>query len=299
VLDAWDGGLTFTAIVGEQKTLCGISPIDAGPGSNVWCWGENDNGQAGVPGSPGARNLSATQITGDWDGGPLGVIPDAKEIAAGQGAGHFCVIRSRDTVWCWGETTDLQCGPMSGPDAGSGQPTFRDQSQEVPLPTTDAGAREVPIKLALGGSHSCVLTRAGSVYCWGDDSFHQLGSASVLGTCGADPCTGYPVRVTFPSTAGTIQRLVAGGRVTCGIDDQRHAFCWGDDRYGQIGCDDVGGNRCAGFAPVELVNRNKVPYTFDDIVIGDSLCGRDGSDVWCWAGDDYGYVTPNSAQKVF
>jgi hypothetical protein len=32
-----------------------------------------------------------------------------------------------------------------------------------------------------GATHTCGLTATGAAYCWGDNSYHQLGVAQVLG----------------------------------------------------------------------------------------------------------------------
>ena len=58
-----------------------------------------------------------------------------------------------------------------------------------PTPVMVAGAMNMVTSIALGVFHSCAVN-AGHVYCWGDDTYGQLGDGS---TGGATPT---PMKVT-------------------------------------------------------------------------------------------------------
>jgi hypothetical protein len=285
----------------SKATTCAIASDpdagDAGNTSNVWCWGLNYSGELGRPydGANLAYGL-AHPVTGDWDGGPLGVINDARQIAGGDR--HFCALTSASEVRCWGDTSSLECGPTLGASkCADTTSTCSAQPITVPFPADDAGQAEIPSAVAVGADHSCVLTRSGRVYCWGSNEKGQLGAQGTLGQCTstAYPCTGAPLQVSgFPSFAGPLKKLVAGGNVTCALDDSGHAFCWGDPSYGQLAAP-PGGD---GSKPLELVQQGGAPYPFDDLAIGGfASCGRTGGTVYCW-GQGTGGSSPADAVSI-
>jgi alpha-tubulin suppressor-like RCC1 family protein len=91
----------------------------------------------------------------------------------------------------------------------------------------NADACDVPVQVSAGGSHACVRTAAGRVFCWGADDFGQLGTGAGFG-----PMQTRPVEVT--GFMGPVDEVTCGARHTCAIDD-RGVVCWGDDAQGQLG----------------------------------------------------------------
>ena len=277
------GGLT--AIAATSLTTCGLAAIaDAGGTSNVYCWGYNGSGELGRPVQT-ATGPTAQPVTGDIDGGPRGLIPDALLIAGG--GYHFCALTSDGRILCWGATGFLESGPTQGPSncPGNDSPTCTPQAQQVTLP-----AGETPVGLALGDLHSCALTQAGNVYCWGSNALDQLGTPASGQICpyGGDldaGCTGVPV----PIGVTHVKHLFAGGSTTCAIDDSRHAFCWGNNADGELA---QGNDESSSTAPEVLDPVTGNPYTFDDMALGRySVCGRDGSQVYCWGAGVLGTQT--------
>jgi alpha-tubulin suppressor-like RCC1 family protein len=127
----------------------------------VRCWGTNNaNGQLGP---------SATAPDDEFFG-------SAQSIAAGDW--HACALTNTGGVRCWGSN-------------GFGQLGIGTESQgnfEVPENDAISGVRAI----AAGGAQTCVLTTAGGVRCWGDDTYGQLGDGMqvrntvpvhVIGTC--------------------------------------------------------------------------------------------------------------------
>ena len=84
------------------------------------------------------------------------------------------------------------------------------------------------ISLAAGDGHTCALTTAGRVWCWGDGDRGQLGNDSTTSS-------NNPVAVvdgdgsTNPLT--NIVALDAGQHHTCAVTSGGGALCWG---YGLI-----------------------------------------------------------------
>lgn len=78
--------------------------------------------------------------------------------------------------------------------------------------------------VSAGGEHSCGVSPAGAVYCWGRGDLGALGDG-VMGTAVV------PVR---PTVHGTALEVSAGFAHTCAVTDQ-YLQCWGWNRYGQLG----------------------------------------------------------------
>jgi len=278
----------FDLIAAASAATCGITLIpDAGAGSNIYCWGSNEDGELARPIGPPSE--TGDPVTGNIDGGPLGLIPDAIAIAGG--ANHFCIISKSQGVMCWGGTGYRESGPTEGPDGGclgGDETTCSPEPQHVPLPATDAGAPEVPVAVAVGDFHSCALTQSGNVYCWGVNDVGELGNggAALPQTCPGNeitnpPCTGIAQKVVGLSTP--IKAISAGGYSTCAIDTSNHAYCWGDDSEGQLG-DSERGSQSFNATPVAVLDPSSAqPMTFDRIAVGaEGACATNGDTLYCW-----------------
>jgi alpha-tubulin suppressor-like RCC1 family protein len=75
---------------------CGIKP----PGT-LWCWGENDRGQAGI----GTR-LPANA--------PTQVGSDETWATVTSGFRHACATKTDGSLWCWGDNSDGQLANATG-----------------------------------------------------------------------------------------------------------------------------------------------------------------------------------------
>ena len=116
----------------------------------------------------------------------------AATLAAG--ATHTCVVTASGGVRCWGNNATGQLGRVT-------TGTFSSVPLDVP------GLTGV-IDLAAGERHTCALTTAGVVKCWGDNSVGQLGDSTV----------GF--RATPADVPGFTESVVALGgsaHTTCGI----------------------------------------------------------------------------------
>ena len=79
--------------------------------------------------------------------------------------------------------------------------------------------------LGAGDYYTCGLTSAGAAYCWGDNTYDELGTGSPLSSA-------TPVAVA----GGLIFRALAAGRYhTCGLTSSGTAHCWGDNNEGELG----------------------------------------------------------------
>ncbi len=137
---------------------------------------------------------------------------------------------------------------------------------EVPSPEKNLSI--VPVPLAAGASHTCMIADAGTVRCWGSNQSGQLGN----GTMG---------KASLPVEAGVIPHgavaLAAGKDHTCALNTDGSVYCWGANAHGQLG-DGTAADRSAP-APVQGLT-DKVVL----LVAGDSFsCAlSESGGVKCW-----------------
>jgi len=75
-----------------------------------------------------------------------------------------------------------------------------------------------------GAYAACGVTTGGAGYCWGDNSYAELGNASYV-----------PSRTPVPiQSALSFSAVSVGWNHTCGLSAGA-AYCWGDNLYGEIG----------------------------------------------------------------
>ena len=156
VPQAVDFGSTAVAITGGNEHTCMLDS-----GANVYCWGENDEGEVGDNINNGANALFPMYVSNN--------ISAPTVVAAG--GDHSCAINIGGSVVCWGYPLNGQLG-----DAAT-------TIQYLPEPVI--GLNSQAVALALGGEHTCAIVKNGSVWCWGDNDGGQLGNGTV--TSGATP----------------------------------------------------------------------------------------------------------------
>ncbi|MGH7533265.1 MAG: hypothetical protein ACREL4_08240 [Gemmatimonadales bacterium] len=226
---------------------------------------------------PGANNAVAT--VGDLPGVEFSASADGlRAVAVALGNGFACAIDVGHKGWCWGfgwfgELGNGATGPVVGqtyhPQAVTGGHTFVD--------------------IAVNFNAACGLDASGTDWCWGSNTFGQLGSPSPANT-------GTPMAV---SGAPPFRGLAQGGNsnATCAIAADSTGYCWGDNRFGQTGAGTFGGMVTA---PQAMSGGLK----FRSITLGSVWgCGivSDGT-AWCWGSNSNGELgtgTPgNSAVPV-
>ena len=139
------------------------------------------------------------------------VVPEASvEVAAG--FLHTCV-RKAGHVKCWGDNGNSQLG------AGDGGPSVEAKTPIDVLNVTDA------IALAAGNSHTCIVRQSGTVSCWGQGIFGQLGNAKTDDS---------PVPVDAIGIDNAVD-VSCGSTFTCALLATGQVSCWGDNSDGQLG----------------------------------------------------------------
>ncbi|MGE3547518.1 MAG: RCC1 domain-containing protein [Kofleriaceae bacterium] len=180
----------------------------------IWCAGENEWGQLGS-GSAGPDRPTHEPVKTLVDNT---VIDDAVQL--GLGRNHGCAIRSDASVWCWGANVVGQLG--NGTTSMSQPAAVQVLVGGTPL----LGATEI----RSGNAHSCAITSASDVYCWGQNAVGQLGDGLVADRNQAALVLASPMGAAFTGA----RSLAIGSDTNCvhrGIDE---IWCWGDNDHGQF-----------------------------------------------------------------
>jgi alpha-tubulin suppressor-like RCC1 family protein len=177
---------------------------------SLWCWGENDEGQLGQSDMFGAGNSPV----------PLAVGASSPWMHVAAGQGHACGIQSPGTLWCWGRNTSAELG------LGPGQPI------QIRTPTR-VGSDGDWASLDLGQDSACALKQDGSLWCWGADTFDQLGFPA--DSDAATPVADAPTRVGTDSDWSEVSIDTFDG---CAVKRDGSLWCWGRNLEGQLGLGD-------------------------------------------------------------
>ena len=208
----------------------GIKDIAAGQYFNcavtatggVKCWGDPQQGELGI----GTISPRAQSRPYDVAGLASGVV----SVAAGWW--HACALLASGAVKCWGEN-------IFG-DVGDGT-----KQNERLAPVAVAGLGSGVVQVVGGGEHTCALTSAGAVKCWGQNSDGQLGD-------GTRTQRDTPVNVRGLSTG--VVEIAAGDYFSCARLRSGAVKCWGENQVGQLGTGKTAGSS---LVPVSVVGLNR------------------------------------------
>ena len=247
------GGIAFTQLSAGNAHTCGL--VSSG---QAYCWGNNTSGQVGDSTNNNTR-ISPTLVKQ-----PSGVA-FASIVSGGS---HSCALTSAGQAYCWGYGGDGQtgqnttigpkypvavqqpagvtfaslsadgnnsCGLTSGGQAYCWGYNFYGQvgdgTTTTPCKTPVAVSQPSGVtftSITSGNTHTCGRTSAGALYCWGQNSYGQLGD-------GTTTSASAPVAVTLP-TGVTFALVHAGNLHTCALDASAgQAYCWGRNQFNQVG----------------------------------------------------------------
>jgi alpha-tubulin suppressor-like RCC1 family protein len=180
------------------------------------------------------------------------------------GTGYAGATCQGDFDECAAQANICGTGTCDSPAAGGGYTcSCPDGTLDVAADGTDCA--EVA-SLAAGARNSCAISAAGSLHCWGDNAYGQLGQGHQVNSA---VTTSIPV-----GTGSNWSKLSVGGRHLCGLR-AGHLYCWGDNSNRQVGA------TSAAAQPVPLEVRSDLVWT--DVSLGEShSCALAGSDMYCW-----------------
>jgi alpha-tubulin suppressor-like RCC1 family protein len=129
-------------------------------------------------------------------------------------------------------------------------------------------------QIAAGENHTCALASTGRAYCWGSNTYGQVGDNSYI-----DRDT--PTRV---ATTLTFTQVTTGGHHTCALTAAGQAWCWGLNYAGELGDNSI--------------TRRTIPVAvqqgataFVRIAAGEfSTCAQTSAGTWCWGSNGFGQL---------
>jgi alpha-tubulin suppressor-like RCC1 family protein len=190
-------------VVAGQSHTCAL--VENG---QVVCWGRDNFGQLG----DGCLN-PPLDCNVDQSVALVVALGGVIDLAAGNE--FTCALRDDGTVWCWGRNLEGQLGDGSNTS----------QVTAIQVDTTSTGKI---VELTAGGTHACALSTGGRSYCWGDNSYGQLGDGTLASK-------NLPTPVDPQSLPVNTFHLSAGNRHTCAFAIDGTLRCWGFNLYGQVG----------------------------------------------------------------
>jgi alpha-tubulin suppressor-like RCC1 family protein len=212
----------------------------------------------------------ACTSTGEVLGPGGSVVLRASDVRLASGWGHSCAVAA-GALTCWGDDADGRLGVPAGGGAGQGPVT-------VAVPT--GGGWLVP---AAGERHSCALTTAGAVFCWGANDQGQLATGD------RNPQSA-PSPVALPADAVDVR---TGFGHTCALLADASLWCWGDNLEGQLGLGDVypGDDR---LTPVQIGSDDD--WTAVSTGQGHTCGIRAPGRIYCWGRNTDAELGQGSAQ---
>src|ERR1017187_9510444 len=296
-------------------------------GGRAYCWGNNNDGELGdgttVSASvPVAVNTSGALAgktlievtTGDsldtcaldtagaaycWGNGALGLLGDGSTISStlpvavqtsgvlagktltqiSSGFLQVCAVDTTGVAYCWG---------FNG-SGHLGHPGLSDSDVPVAVDRGGVLAGKRLTQISAGFLQVCAVDSTGLGYCWGNDSYGQLGDGTIASS-------DVPVAVTSRGVlAGkALTQISTNFYQTCAVDSIGVAFCWGGNPDGELG------NSTTKNSDVPVaVNASGVlaGQAMAQISSGDNntcTLGRIGA-AYCWGSNEHGQLGDGTA----
>ena len=293
--------------VGVSGLGSGVMAITAGDyhscalttAGSLKCWGYNWNGQLGDNSTTDRLTAVDVYVDGDVDGdGVLNSIDNCplqgnsdQYNADGDGQGnvcdetpyqpiiissiaagydHTCVLTTAGGVECWGSNNDGQLGDNS---------TKGRKQTPVGVSGLDSGVTAI----VAGDNHSCALTAAGGVKCWGYNDYGQLGDNST---------TTRWVPVNVSGLGSGVMAITAGANHTCALTTAGGVKCWGDNYNGQLG----NNSTTQRLTPVNVSGLGSGVTAIMTAYSHTCALTTTGG-VKCWGYNDYGQLGDNSTTQ--
>ena len=249
---------------------------------SVYCWGSNKYEQL-------------TELADDADCADGDTVPCAMELTnlagsvnvLGAGGLHTAVEVGVGQMQAWGENWDFQLG------------TGDDAYYEVPQDLLFVGDSSSGIQKFDGGPmHSCYLDGVGDLVCWGSNLFGESGDGLNTGQWVTEPAI-IEVDVQSPiqdfSTGGVFDSGAGAGPTisghTCAIDASNDLYCWGHNRFSQLGTQTLNDDGDWMSHSPEAVHVDGIPGDVTAVAAGgEHTCAVADGDVWCLGYNEYGQL---------
>ncbi|MBM3720683.1 MAG: hypothetical protein FJW47_02135 [Actinobacteria bacterium] len=234
---------------GTSNTKCAI--VD----SKAFCWGVGSTGQIG--------NGSTNSVERPTAVSTLGVLANKKVTDISVGSSHACAIADGQ-AFCWGANYSGQLGDG----------TTTNSSAPVAVQTSGVLSGKTITRISASDDSTCAIAN-NQVFCWGDNSYGQLGNTSPTRSSA-------PIAVvTTGALAGKVVTEISVTRLHACAVASGSVICWGYNGNGQFGNGSIsyGAN-----APTAVnttgVLAGKSLVSVD--VESSTSCAATTSEIFCW-----------------
>lgn len=198
--------LSYAVIDAGVRSSCGLTQTTR----RVYCWGVNNTYQLGHPFVP-------------FDSLPLRVegIPVATQVVFG--GSSACALSLTGAAWCWGFDIGNLGRGVASPNGAE-------------LPGLVSGGLSF-FNLAMGEASTCGATTGAVAYCWGFGGGGVLGTGDTLSHPAPVPVSGgLSIGLVTMTPSTPIASYPFDGQThTCGLTTSATGYCWGRNRFGQLG----------------------------------------------------------------
>jgi len=230
----------------------------------ISCWGRNHDGQLGNGEMGNAEANSAV---------PVLVLDITDAVAVSAGGEHTCAVHATGEVSCWGDNF--------GGELGDGQ---NGNEFDSAVPVKVAGIDDA-VDISSDELHTCVLREGGSMSCWGDNTYGQLGGdVDALVFTLDQTFSNSPVDVSGIDDATGIS---TGSAFTCMTRQGGQALCWGRNNVGQLGSPDTQ-NIDVGLTPTPVLDVDDAVFVSAGTTHACVL--RESNEVSCWGSNYHGQL---------
>lgn len=142
------------SLAGGRWHMCGLATV-----GRAFCWGLNHAAQLGAASQD---SCPVNQAVVDCSFTPIEVVGNHRFTALTAGTDFTCGVTAAGEAYCWG---DARLGKL-GVDPSVGATVMN--------PVRVPGGHAF-VAIESGDAHTCAITAASAVLCWGDNSSRQLG----------------------------------------------------------------------------------------------------------------------------
>ena len=260
-LAATAAALVFAQVSAGSTHTCGVTSDN-----RLFCWGANYAGQLG----DGTTTKRFAPV-------PVGGALRFRQVGAGYAS--TCGIATDYRAYCWGSNEWGQVGdgtrnPHLTPVAVTGGHLFR--------------------QIQISWVQTCAVTYSGDrAFCWGTNTSGQLGIGNNTGPEMLVASDGrhfsYSTRPVAVLGGLTFRHVTSGVTHTCGVTTDNRVFCWGANRYGQVGDSSAGWFK---FKPVRVAGNRQ--YRQVDAGQDYTCAVTTGNRAFCWGHGQFGVLGTGS-----
>jgi len=234
----------------EVTTGIGNRTCAVAKSGKVRCWGDNAWGTCGIGKAGKPVCVPGTAVLD---------LNNAVQIDAG--SHHSCARTALGKVRCWGTSYFGGLG-----DGGAISHLNKAYSPRDVKGLIDA----VDMSSAIG--HVCAVRAKGSVVCWGNNAYGQIGDGSLSNRNAPAPVFGLSDAIA----------VSAGAQHTCALRKGGKVVCWGGNSMGQLGT----GNTFKSIAPLPVADLDGVVAI--SAGVSHSCALRKNGELRCWGSNGFG-----------